>query len=96
MGGASGLTLIQAMNELDPATRIVVLTGYTSIATAVEAIKLGATQYLAKPTNADEVVAAFGHQPSPILPPIYKSRRLGDWSGSTSIAYYMSMKAIYP
>ncbi len=68
MEGASGLTLIRYLHELDPATRIVVLTGYASIATAVEAIKLGATQYLAKPANADEIVAAFGHSPSPDLP----------------------------
>ena len=61
MGGAPGLGLVKALHELDPNTRIVVLTGYASIATAVEAIKLGATQYLAKPANADEIVAAFGH-----------------------------------
>lgn len=61
MSGASGLVLIQALHQLDTATRIVVLTGYASIATAVEAIKLGATQYLSKPANADEIVAAFGH-----------------------------------
>ena len=61
MGGASGLTLVQTLHELDALTRIVVLTGYASIATAVEAIKLGATQYLPKPANADEIVAAFGH-----------------------------------
>jgi two-component system, response regulator RegA len=41
-------------------SRYVVLTGYASIATAVEAIKLGATQYLTKPVDADEIVAAFG------------------------------------
>ena len=64
MNGASGLTLVKTLHELDPATRIVVLTGYASIATAVEAIKLGATQYLAKPANADEIVAAFGHSAS--------------------------------
>ncbi|MGB8517431.1 MAG: response regulator transcription factor [Gallionella sp.] len=61
MGGAPGLVLVQALHELDPNTRIVVLTGYASIATAVEAIKLGATQYLSKPANADEIVAAFAH-----------------------------------
>ena len=61
MGGAPGLVLVKVLHELDPNTRIVVLTGYASIATAVEAIKLGATQYLAKPANADEIVAAFGH-----------------------------------
>ena len=64
MDGASGLVLTKALHELDPATRIVMLTGYASIATAVEAIKLGATQYLAKPANADEIVAAFGHNAS--------------------------------
>jgi len=68
MAGASGLVLIQALRELDSATRIVVLTGYASIATAVEAVKLGATQYLAKPANADEIVAAFGHQANTDLP----------------------------
>ncbi len=62
MGGAPGLVLVKALHELDPNTRIVVLTGYASINTAVEAIKLGATQYLAKPANADEIVAAFSHQ----------------------------------
>jgi len=62
MGGAPGLILVKALHELDPNTRIVVLTGYASITTAVEAIKLGATQYLAKPANADEIVAAFSHQ----------------------------------
>ena len=67
MDGASGLLLTQALHELDPETRIVMLTGYASIATAVEAIKLGATQYLAKPANADEIVAAFGHSASPEL-----------------------------
>lgn len=68
MGGASGLVLIQSLHELDSATRIVVLTGYASIATAVEAIKLGATQYLAKPANADEIVAAFGHSATAAAP----------------------------
>lgn len=68
MSGASGLTLVQALHQLDPATRIVVLTGYASIATAVESIKLGATQYLAKPANADQIVAAFGYLPSSGLP----------------------------
>ncbi len=68
MDGASGLVLVQKLHELDPATRIVMLTGYASIATAVEAIKLGATQYLSKPANADEIVAAFGHNASTDIP----------------------------
>ncbi|MDP2761024.1 MAG: response regulator transcription factor [Sideroxyarcus sp.] len=68
MNGASGLVLVQTLHELDPATRIVMLTGYASIATAVEAIKLGASQYLSKPANADEIVAAFGHSANPNAP----------------------------
>lgn len=59
MPGDSGLTLIEKLIELDPNTRIVMLTGYASIATAIEAIKLGAVHYLAKPCDADEVVAAL-------------------------------------
>jgi two-component system response regulator RegA len=55
----SGLVLVQRLKELDTETRIVMLTGYASIATAVEAIKLGATHYLAKPADADEIVAAL-------------------------------------
>lgn len=69
MNGASGLVLVKKLHELDPHTRIVVLTGYASITTAVEAIKLGATQYLAKPANADEIVAAFKHVPDDNTPP---------------------------
>lgn len=57
--GASGLTLVEALLRLDAAMRVVVLTGYASVSTTVEAIKLGATHYLAKPAHADEVVAAL-------------------------------------
>ncbi|WP_313953474.1 response regulator transcription factor [Accumulibacter sp.] len=59
MPGESGLVLIEKLIELDPNTRVVMLTGYASIATAIEAIKLGAIHYLAKPCDADEVVAAL-------------------------------------
>jgi two-component system, response regulator RegA len=59
MGGNSGLVLVRQLASLEAGTKIVVLTGYASIATAVEAIKLGATHYLAKPVDADEIVAAF-------------------------------------
>jgi len=60
MPGNSGLTLIPPLKALSERVCIVVLTGYASVATAVEAIKLGATYYLAKPVNADDVVAALG------------------------------------
>jgi two-component system, response regulator RegA len=59
MPGPSGLELVQKLNQLDENTRIVMLTGYASVATAVEAIKLGAIHYLAKPADADEILAAF-------------------------------------
>lgn len=59
MPGPSGLELVRELIALDPNTRIVVLTGYAAIATAVEAIKLGATHYLSKPANVDEILAAF-------------------------------------
>lgn len=63
MPGASGLTLVAYVKERKPDALIVVLTGYSSIATAVEAVKLGATYYLSKPADADEIVAAFDHRP---------------------------------
>ncbi|MBC9175879.1 response regulator transcription factor [Pseudoroseomonas ludipueritiae] len=59
LAGASGLACVQALHAHDPAMLIVVLTGFASIATAVEAIKLGACHYLAKPSNTDDIEAAF-------------------------------------
>ncbi len=59
LAGDSGLGLIPDLLALDPTIRIVVLTGYASIATAVEAIKLGAVHYLAKPADADQILAAL-------------------------------------
>lgn len=59
LAGASGLTCVQTLHAVDPAIRIVVLTGFASIATAVEAIKLGARHYLAKPASTDDIEAAF-------------------------------------
>jgi len=61
MPGASGLALIPRLKAANAQARVVMLTGYASIATAVEAIKLGATYYLIKPVNADEVELAFQH-----------------------------------
>jgi two-component system response regulator RegA len=55
----SGLRVVRDLKQLDPSTVIVVLTGYGSIATAVESIKLGAANYLTKPADADQIVAAF-------------------------------------
>ena len=66
-GQSSGLTCVQHLHEHDPDIVIVVLTGYASIATAVDAIKLGATQYLAKPVDVDTLLAAFGAGDRPAL-----------------------------
>ena len=70
LAGDSGLMLIPELLALEPATRIVVLTGYASIATAVAAIKLGAVNYLPKPADADQVVAAFAAAGGDALMPV--------------------------
>jgi two-component system, response regulator RegA len=59
MPGKSGLEVVRELHRIDPATRIVVLTGYGSIATALEALRLGATHYLTKPADIDEVITSF-------------------------------------
>lgn len=59
MPGRSGLELIPSLLELNPAMKIVILTGYGSIATALHAVRLGAVHYLVKPADADEILAAF-------------------------------------
>jgi two-component system response regulator RegA len=59
MEGDSGLVLLPKLLELDAEMRVVILTGYSSIATAVEAIKRGACNYLCKPADADDVLAAL-------------------------------------
>lgn len=59
MNGDSGLVLLPKLLEIDPEMRVVILTGYSSIATAVEAIKRGACNYLCKPADADDVLAAI-------------------------------------
>ncbi len=59
IGQESGLKMVESLHALDENTRIVMLTGYASVATAVEAIKLGAVHYLTKPADADEILAAL-------------------------------------
>lgn len=72
LANESGLACVQALHVHDPEMLIVVLTGFASIATAVEAIKLGACHYLAKPSNSDDIEAAFtkagGDATAPISP----------------------------
>jgi two-component system, response regulator RegA len=59
LGGASGLDCVKRLHAFDADMRIVVLTGFASIATAVQAVKLGATNYLSKPASTDDIEAAF-------------------------------------
>jgi two-component system response regulator RegA len=64
LGHQSGVDLVRELKEADPSTVVVVLTGFGSIATAVESVKAGAATYLTKPADADQIVAAFdGVQP---------------------------------
>ncbi|TXD38150.1 response regulator [Lujinxingia vulgaris] len=65
MPGKSGLEVVRDLKSIDPQTKIVVLTGYGSIATAIDAVRLGAINYLQKPADADDIIAAFerGEQP---------------------------------
>ncbi|HRE89101.1 MAG TPA: response regulator [Myxococcota bacterium] len=65
MPGRGGLDLVKELLAIDPTTRVVVLTGYGSIATAIEAMRLGAIHYLQKPANTDEILAAFERGPTP-------------------------------
>lgn len=59
MPGLSGLDLLRTLRELSPETKAVVCTGFGSIANAVEAIHAGAVNYVTKPADADEILAAF-------------------------------------
>jgi two-component system response regulator RegA len=63
IGEDSGLELIRTLRDIDVGTRIVVLTGYASVATAIEAVRRGAVHYLTKPADADEILAAFERGP---------------------------------
>lgn len=58
-GGRSGLDVVRELKAIDRTTNVVVLTGYGSIATALEAVRLGATHYLTKPADVDDILAAF-------------------------------------
>jgi two-component system response regulator RegA len=69
MPGRSGLDLVKGLLEIDPATKVVVLTGYGSIATAMDAARLGATHYLPKPADVDEILMAFAKGDAPISVP---------------------------
>lgn len=70
LGTESGLAVVQALHQHDADMLIVVLTGFASIATAVEAIKLGASNYLVKPSNTDDIETAFSRTPGEVDVPV--------------------------
>ena len=65
----NGLDVIALLKSLRPEARVIVLTGYGNIATAVTAVKLGAVDYLAKPADADDILAALLAPPNQKAPP---------------------------
>ena len=68
MPGESGLDVVRGLRHLDSTISIIMLTGYGSIATALEAVKCGANHYLSKPVDVDQILAAYdalGTEPSP-------------------------------
>ena len=81
MPGGSGLTLIPPLRQLHPQARLIVLTGYGSIANALQAIRLGADDYLTKPADADQLASALRGQPgaSSIRPPSVPSLDRLEW-----------------
>jgi len=101
MEGMGGLEVVEGLRAIDPHTQVVVLTGYGSIATAVEATKLGATNFLPKPADADDILRAFeavdreggkGAGPAPEAPTLARAewehinRVLADSGGNISEA----------
>jgi len=64
LNGESGLDIVRALRPLDPTMSIIVLTGWGSIATAVEAVRDGADHYLSKPVDADQIIAVFESLPA--------------------------------
>jgi two-component system response regulator RegA len=57
--GRSGIEIVRALKAIDAETRVVVLTGYGSIATAMDAVRLGAANYISKPADVDDILTAF-------------------------------------
>ena len=98
--GRTGLEVVRDLKSLDSTTIIVVLTGYGSIATAVQSLQLGARSYLTKPVDADQILAAFelgetsggAPLPSPTVQPLARvewehiQRVLADCDGNVSQA----------
>lgn len=80
MSEGDGISLLRELIALDGAMRIVLLTGFGSIATAIDAIKSGAVHYLSKPADIDDILASFEHGPrSTVSPPVVPSLDRVEW-----------------
>jgi two-component system, response regulator RegA len=80
IGDESGLQVLRLLLAKDPGTRVVMLTGYGSIATAVEAMRIGAVHYLTKPADADEILLALTREASsPSVPGEPLSLARAEW-----------------
>jgi two-component system, response regulator RegA len=82
MPGLSGLALIGPLLALSPGARIVVLTGYGSITSAVEALRLGAHDYLSKPVDAEQIIGALtgeAARPAETAPPTSPTLARAEW-----------------
>lgn len=66
MPGKPGLMLLQELKQISPSTKVLILSGFGSIATAIDAIRLGATNFLPKPADADDILNAFARGGSDI------------------------------
>jgi two-component system, response regulator RegA len=98
LGNESGLSLIEPLRRSQPRIRIVLMTGYASVATAVEAIKRGADNYLLKPTTVDAILrvlssgAALPPEPQPTMTPLSRlewehiHQALAETNGNVSAA----------
>jgi two-component system response regulator RegA len=76
MPDGSGLDVLRHLKAISPAARVVVLSGYGSLATAVEAVQLGAANFLSKPAEPDEILAAFDAPSEPDAPHAFQPRSL--------------------
>ncbi len=79
MADGDGIEVVRKLMALDAATKIVLLTGFGSIATAVESMRAGAVHYLTKPADVTDILAAFGHTRSGEVPVVVPSLERVEW-----------------
>ncbi len=95
-GGKSGLDILRELKQIDASTRVIMLTGYGSIATTVDAMRLGAANYLPKPADADDIIRAFDRSDEDTAPAALnaESDELGHGLVEVAAAWASTEKAI--